>query len=171
MKKILFAIVASAMCAWFAGCQTARPAADIRPRFHEGASADVVLHFHRWDTIYMLRPDTRQGGFLPFFTRDGVKVELADRQPVRDLAVVILGYNFSPEIEAGLVRDWTQFLSAEKFKRVVLVRAGWGHEIDGLLIIRDSAIAAADDKGRPTAEKLAALAPAAGANVADSSGR
>lgn len=154
------------------GCETTQPQTrvDNRPRFHEGAMADVVLKFNRWDTIHLLRPDTREGGFLPILTRADVEAELKTQRLNRDLAVVVLGFLFSPELEMEYAREWDALLTAQGFKRVVVLRTGAGKDIDGLLVVKDFGIAAADEK-QWTAAAIAALPPAAGANAANPSGR
>ena len=149
-----------AVAVFLSGCETAplQPV-DTRPRFHESADASVILHFHRWDTINMLRPDTREGGFLPFFDRDGMRRALVAHHFGRTLAVVVLGHSFSNEFETELVRDWNAFLFSEGFQRVVLLRSGFSKDIDGLIIIHDSGVAAAHEEPSPDPVARAALPP------------
>ena len=173
MTEIRFwslALAFGAVGALLSGCQTA-PVQSVESgqRFHESANASVVLHFHRWDTINMLRPDTREGGFLPFLDRDGVRRLLAANGVNRNLVVVVLGHSFSAEFESNLVRDWNDFLSGEGFQRVVLLRSGFTKEIDGLIIIKDSVIAAAHERPPTALAALAALPSAARADVANPS--
>ena len=138
---IRLAMLASVV--WFvASCaHTPVTVTDTGRRFHEGASANAVLHYYRWDSIYMLRPDTREGGFLPLLSREDVARELDQRNVGRDFAVVIVGYRYSPEQQAGLIRDWDAFLNDRGFRRVVILRAGADGQINGLPILHDSAIA------------------------------
>jgi hypothetical protein len=115
--------------------------ADTLPRFHEGAAADVVVRFSRWNTIFILRPDTRQGGFLPIFNREDV-AHWVDRPDIRhDLAVVLVGFSYSPEQEEELFSAWKSLLGEHGFRRIVMLRAGLNNKIDGLPILHDSAIA------------------------------
>jgi hypothetical protein len=155
---------------WFSGCETARPAADTQSRFHEDVSADLILRFSRWDTIYMMRPQLRSDGFLAILTRASLDHQLKTQPLDHNLAVVVLGFRFPPEQEAQLAGEWNELLAGCGFRRVVILRTGKGKSTDGLLIVRDSVIAAAHDKTRP-ATPLAALPPSARADVADSSGR
>lgn len=172
-KLVLWSLslLLGAVGALLSGCETAplQPA-DTRARFHESANASVVLHFHRWDTINMLQPDTREGGFLPFLDRAGVRQALTAHQIGRELAVVVLGHSFSAEFETELVRDWNAFLFHEGFKRVVLLRSGFNKNIDGLIILHDSAIAASDERPLPDLAARAVFPPAARADVANPSG-
>lgn len=154
------------------GCETTpQSKADNRPRFYETAQADVILKFSRWDTIHLLRPDSREEGYLPILTRADVERELKTRHLNRELAVVVLGFLFSPVLEAQVADEWQALLSAQGFKRVVLLRTGASRTTDGLLIIHDSGIAGRHDVPPTAAPPIAALPTAAGADAADSSGR
>jgi hypothetical protein len=169
MRLLISGLGLSLICFWFSGCETARPAADTRSRFQEEASADLILRFSRWDTIYMTRPDLRVGGFLTVLTRASLEHQLKTQPLEHNLAVVVLGFRFSPEEEAQLAGEWNELLAGCGYRRVVILRTGRGKTTDGLLIVRDSGIAAAHDKAWP-APPPAALPPAARTNAADSSG-
>ena len=134
-----------------------RPATDTGARFHDSGSVNVAFQFSRWDTIYMLRPDTRENGFFPVYGRDDLAPEIERRSRARDLAVVVLGYIFSPDLENAYMRDWETLLGERGFRRVVFLRAGEHADIDGLLIVRDSAIAVANDEKDNRALRLAAV--------------
>lgn len=164
---MLLAAVAGLM----ASCSLVPPdATNTGARFHDGASANMVVRFYSWDSIHMTRPDTRENGFLPLLNREGVARELGRPEVGRDLAVVVLGYLYSTDQETQLFQDWKALLGERGFRRVVLVRAGHQYEIEGLIIVRDSAIAAADDQQRKVAATFAAIPATARADVADSSG-
>lgn len=117
-----------------------------RARFHDGASANVVVRFYGWDLIQIIRPDTRENGFLPLLNRASVVRELGRPDIGRDLAVVVMGSLYSLDQETQLFQDWKALLAGRGFRRLVMVRAGHKDEIDGLIIVRDSALAAPDDK-------------------------
>ena len=117
-----------------------------RARFHEGAAANVVVRFYSWDLIQMTRPDTRENGFLPPLNRQSVVRELGRPDIGRDLAVVVMGSLYSIDQETQLFQDWKALLAERGFRRLVLVRAGHKYEINGLIILRDTALAAPDDK-------------------------
>ena len=114
---------------------------DTLRRFHEDAAANVVLHFGRWDSVSMIRPDTRENGFLPLFNREDVARRLGRSDVRHDLAVVLVGYTYAPQQVDDLFREWKSFLNERGFRRVVILRAGMDYKIDGLPILRDSAIA------------------------------
>jgi len=173
MKKFQYLrwVLLASVVALMPSCSSVFPdGAGTRARFHDGAAANVVVRFYSWDLIHMTRPDTRENGFLPLLNREGVAHELGRPDVGRDLAVVVMGYLYSIDQEAQLFQDWKALLGERGFRRVVLVRAGHRDEIDGLIIVRDSAIAAANDEQRTVAATFAALPAAAGADVADSSG-
>lgn len=117
----------------------------------------------------MTRPDLRTGGFLTVLTRARLEQQLKTQRSERNLAVVVLGFKFSPEEEAQLVAEWNELLAGCGYRRVVILRTGRGKGTDGLLIVRDSGIAAAHDKAWP-ATPPAALPAAARTNAADPSG-
>jgi hypothetical protein len=162
------------VCAPLTGCQTTAPKrqTDTRARFYESAAADTIMIFNRWDTIHITRPDTRESGFLPIYTKVDVERQLQNKRTGRGMAVVIFGFLFAPDLEAKFAREWETFLFAQGFQRVVVLRTGAG-PIDGLLIAHDSGIRGKHDQAAVTAtgSKIAALAPAVGADATDPSGR
>jgi hypothetical protein len=168
LRWLLLASVAGLLVS----CSSVAPKATTsRSRFHEGASANLVLRFYSWDSIHMTRPDTRENGFLPLLDRASVTRQLGRPDLQRDLAVVVMGFMFTAAEESALFHDWKAFLVDERgFRRVVLVRASFKNEIDGLPILYDSAMAAAYDDQPKVAATIAALAATARADVADSSG-
>ena len=119
-------------------CVSSPRGADNRPRFHEAASANIVLRHYRWEQIHIMQPQYREDGFLIALSRDTVGPAV-DRLAVRrDLAVVILGWGYEEQDLAGLVTDWENLLLRQGFKRIVCLRAGADKKIDGLLIIDDT---------------------------------
>jgi hypothetical protein len=146
-------------------CSSTAPSTTAR-RFNEGASANMVLRSYTWNSIHMTRPDTREGGYLPLMSRDEVAREVARRQVPRDLAVVTIGAAYGPDQLAVLARDWKQFLAAQGFRRVVILRSGFKQEIDGLLVVDDSVIAGANDTPGNIAAPFAAVPTATGADAA-----
>ncbi len=153
-------------CLLLTGCATTGSPLGSGKRFQDAAATDLVLRFNRWDTIHMVRPETREGGFMPILDRTGVEHELRTRAMGHNLAVVMIGFLHTLEQEAQLARDWTALLGGHGFRRVVLVRGGWNAEIDGLPIVHDSSIAAAYDRTVTVAAAFADHPAAARADVA-----
>jgi hypothetical protein len=170
LKYFRWMLLAS-MAGLLASCSSLTPeATTARGRFHEEASADLVLRFYSWDSIHMTRPDTRENGFLPMLNRESVAFQLDRPDLRRDLAVVVMGFMFSTAQESALFQNWQTLLGDRGFRRVVLVRAGFKNKIDGLPILYDSAMAAAYDNQSKVTATVAALPAAARADVADSPG-
>lgn len=161
-------IVAAVLLALGAGCSTSSRWQSSR-FFHDDETVSLVLHFYRWDSIYMTRPDTRQAGFLPVLNRDQIARELRHRAMRRHTAVVVVGFVHSDMQLTNLAQDWKKLLSEQGFRRVVLLRGGGGKRIDGLPVIEDSAISSGHDTETRVA-RIAALAPATGAHAAHSPG-
>jgi hypothetical protein len=172
LKYLRWMLLAS-VAGLLVSCSSLAPEATTsRGRFHEYASANLVLRFYSWDSIHMTRPDTRENGFLPLLDRESVTRQLGRPDLGRDLAVVIMGFMFTAAQESALFHDWESLLVGERgFRRVVVVRASFKNRIDGLPILYDSAMAAAYDNQPKVAATVAALPAALGADVADSSGR
>lgn len=140
--------------------------------FREEKAADVVLHFYQWDAIYLMKPDSRQDGFLPLLSSERIAEEVNRRAIGRDLAVVLVGFVHDTDPNGPVVRKWTLLLTEQGFRRVVILRAGVGkgRGIDGLPILHDSAIAQAHEPPVKSARPLAALPAPVGAHAAHPSG-
>ena len=156
------------LAALVVSCASTSPQTASR-RFTEGNSVTLVLRFYSWSSIYMTRPDTREGGFLPLMGRDEIAREVVRRDVPRDLAVVTIGSTYSPDQLKLLARDWKQFLAAQGFRRVVILRSGFKQEIDGLIVVADSAIADANETPEKIPRALATVPATAGTDVANSS--
>jgi hypothetical protein len=176
---------ALASLAWLLGsCAGVGPqqtASEIRPRFHDGAAVDMVLRFNKWDAITMTKPNTRdEGGFLPLYARDDIGREVVRRNIPRNTAAVVMSrfYRDPPQL-AQLSQEWTLYLNEQGFRRVVILHAGPGEDIDGLPVLNDSTIAGVnvasinDPQPKLTSAHAALPAPAGanGANPSSSSGR
>jgi hypothetical protein len=174
MKKLVYLrwMLLASVAGLLTSCSSLDPeATSTRGRFRDGAAANLVVRYYSWDSIHIMRPDTRENGFLPSLNREGVVRQLARPDLERDLAVVVMGFMFSKAQETALFHDWESLLGEHGFRRVVLVRAGSKNEIDGLPILYDSARAAAYDDQTKLAASVTALPAAARADVANSSSR
>ena len=116
---------------------------ETRPLFHETASSDVVFQYFSWKTIYMTRPDSHEDGFYPILKRENVTDQIKKRNLGRNLAVVLVGYIYTPDQEAAMFHDWESLLGDCGYRRVVFVRTPSSKKIDGLPIIHESVIAVA----------------------------
>ncbi len=127
------------LCALVSGCATQGTGRKAARRFHEESSADLILKFNRWDTIQVLRPDSRQGGFLPIYERAALEAQLESSHMRRELGVVVLGFLFSNAQELSFAKEWADLLSKHGFRRIVVVRTGSTKGVDGLPVVYDSA--------------------------------
>jgi hypothetical protein len=135
-------LISCLMLLFVASCaSTSSPTAAKVPRFREAAATDLVLEYYRWDTIYMTHPDSHENGVYPILTRNNVTTAIKQRDLGRNLAVVIIGFMMSPDVEAKLFHDWESLLADCGYGRVVFLRAGATKKIDGLPIVRESVIA------------------------------
>lgn len=136
--------------------------------FHEEKAADVVLHFYQWDSIYLLKPDSRQDGFLPLLNREGIAREVNRQGVGRNLAVVMVGFLHNTDPNGPVVREWETLLAELGFRRVVILRAGAkkGNGIDGLPILHDLVIAQAHEPQGQAVATLATVPAPVGAHAA-----
>jgi hypothetical protein len=144
MKHVPSSIFLPLVSALFllASCASAPfQSADAGRRFHESATANVVLRFYGWQTIAMVQPEYREEGFIRHMRREELGAAFDRFNLRRDLAVVVWGWLYSQQQTAELVEGWRTFLKSQGFKRVVCLRADGSSRIDGLLIIHDTNVA------------------------------
>ena len=119
------------------GCYTAKQSVDSGRRFHEDAFANVVVKFYKWDNLYITRPDYRQSGFLRPLGRDDLDKAFDSLKVRRELAVVLMGWNYDSIQTAQNVEDWRAILSSQGFRRIVCLRDEEKEKLNGLAIIDD----------------------------------
>ena len=112
-------------------------------RFHDASQANLVLIYYGPASVFMTKPDTREGGFLPLKTRTDVLQDIQRPEIGRNLAVVVVGY--WGDINQTM-QSWEADLGQRGFHRVVFLRSGGNTDgdIDGLMVLRDSVIASRD---------------------------
>lgn len=147
--------------------------AGLGPPFREGDAAALIVRFYGWNSIQIMRPDTRENGFLPVLDREGVVARLRSLQKAdRNLAVVVLGAMFSKTQEQEIIQQWHQIVDPCGYPRLVVLRAGFKDNINGLRVVYDSAMNRADapPTDGPALRAFAQIAAAAGADGAHSPG-
>ena len=103
-------------------------------RFNEQDKANLIVRYYTHDTSYVLKPATTEGPFRSVLSQDAV-LEVAKREPGRELAVIILiRYGCQSEIES-VSREWTNLLKGLGYQRVVFLRASDGKQVNGLPIV------------------------------------
>jgi len=103
-------------------------------RFNELEQANLVVRYYTDDTSYVLKPATKNGQFLAVLNKDAV-LDLAKRQPGRDLAVVILVHYVTAGETEAVKHDWVKRLNEVGYERVVFLRASGDMRIDGLPVM------------------------------------
>jgi len=113
-------------------------------RFHDSDRANLVVIYYGPASVYITKPDTREGGFLPLKTKTDVLQDIQRPDIGRDLAVVVVGYWGNID---QTMQDWQTDLAQRGYRRVVFLRSGRvSDDIDGLMVLRDSAIASRNDQ-------------------------
>lgn len=137
LRAIALAILLPAMSFFVSGCYTTQQAVDTGPQFHEGAYASVVLEFYRWDNFFIKRPEFREKGFLRPLRQEELGDAFTALNIPRDMAVVVVGWNYTSQQTTQIVESWMTILRDQGFHRVVCLRADRQDEIDGLHILAD----------------------------------
>ena len=124
--SLLFVVLLATACST---PQTARVT-----RFNEQDKADLIVRYYTHDTSYVLKPATTEGPFRSVLSQAGV-LEVAKREPGRELAVLILvRYGCQSEIDA-VSHEWTNLLKGLGYQRVIFLRASDGKQVNGLPIV------------------------------------
>jgi hypothetical protein len=100
-------------------CATPRPQEATEPRFNEENNADFVIRHYSDEVSRVFKPMQMEGPFLSTLAKQDI-LDLAKRQPSRELAVVILLRSNSSD---AVKQDWMKMLTEVGYKRVVFLRA------------------------------------------------
>ena len=120
------------------GCASTQSSTHASRRFHEAKAANVVLQFSSWEYTFLLQPRYDDNGFLLQVPRGKVGEVLKQMNvQQRDLAVVVVGWNYDPDQLHKLVADWKTILGGCGFHRVVVLKSAGGKELNGALVIDD----------------------------------
>ena len=138
MKTITTLAALSLAGALLSGCASTQSSAHAVRHFHEAKAANVVLQFSSWEYTFLLRPRYDDHGFLLQLPREKVGQVFNEMNlQKRDLAVVVVGWNYGPDQLHQLVTEWKTILSGCGFHRVVVLKSG-RKDLDGSLVIEDS---------------------------------
>jgi hypothetical protein len=111
------------------------------PKFYEENSANLVIRYSSDQAIFRLKPDGHDGPFYHIFTRQQLCEEDAVRVGKRDLAVVLIGYQWTPELDRQVKQGWVNTLTKLNYRRVVILRSGDSDQVNGLRVEEDRQIA------------------------------
>jgi hypothetical protein len=102
--------------------------------FNEQDKANFIVRYYTDDVNYVLKPEKTEGRFLSVLKKDEA-LEVAKRQPGRELAVIILVY-YESQDEADRVKSkWRKLLSEMGYQRVVFSCGIGTRQLNGLLVL------------------------------------
>jgi hypothetical protein len=103
-------------------------------RFAEQDQANLIVRYYTDDTSYVLKPAKTEGPFLSILKQDAL-VDVARKQPGRDLAVVIL-IHYRCQSETEVVKHkWANLLTGMGYQRVVFLAAASSMQVNGLPVL------------------------------------
>jgi hypothetical protein len=138
MKKFEFAALLSCLSLLLVSCATTQQASDGSSRFSEGRRANVVLRFSSWDYTFMSKPFYAEDGFMQQIRRETLPEVLNKFRVERQMAVVVVGWQYNADQLDQLVSDWKTILGGCGFERVVILRAKKTSELNGSVIVEDA---------------------------------
>jgi hypothetical protein len=139
LTSCLLAVAALILC----GCAATQTGVARPKRFHEASHTDVVLQFSSWEYTFLVRPRWEDNGFLRQVHRESINQVFEQLNVHRDLAVVVIGWNFANQDMERLVAEWKTVLGGCGFRRVVFLRTNAYNELNGSSIIDDSTLSLA----------------------------
>jgi hypothetical protein len=113
---------------------------DGTPHFQDNASVNAVLQFSSWDYTFLIRPQYAEGGYLQQVRRENIEKVMDQLKVRRGTAAVVVGWTYKGEILDKVVSDWKTILGGCGFQRVVILRAQFGDNLNGSVIIDDSTL-------------------------------
>lgn len=111
------------------------------PKFYEESAANFVIRYSSDEAVFRLKPDGHEGPFYRIFTRQELCEADAQRAGQRDLAVVLIGYQWTPELDRQVKQGWVNSLSKLNYRRVVILRSGDTDQVNGLRVVEDRQVA------------------------------
>ena len=103
-------------------------------RFNEQEQANLIVRYYTDETNFVLKPQEAEGPFLTVLNRAAV-LDVAKRQPGRQLAVVIMIHRGAKgEIEL-VRRKWEGLLTEAGYQRVVFLRGAEDMRVQGLPVL------------------------------------
>lgn len=137
VNKSWFALLAvTAILALTTSCATNSQTAE-GPKFFEADSANLVIRYSSDRAIFRIKPDGHEGNFYHIFNRQELCEADAKRTGQRDLAVVLIGYQFTPELDRQIKQSWVSTLTKLNYRRVVILRCGDSDQVNGLRVVED----------------------------------
>lgn len=116
------------------------------PKFYEETAANLVIRYSSEQAIFRLKPEAHQGPFYQIFNRQQLCEVEAKRTGQRDLAVVLIGHQWTPELDRQVKQAWVDSLTKLNYRRVVILRADDTDQVNGLRVVEDRQIAQVNSK-------------------------
>src|SRR4051812_43260029 len=131
MRAVKSFILLSFVVVILSGCASTKSAHAVR-HFHESKAANVVLQFSSWEYTFLLRPRYDDNGFLQQLPREKVG-QVFNQMNIqkRELAVVVVGWIYTPDQLRNLIADWKMILGSCGFQRVVVLKSSGRKELNG----------------------------------------
>lgn len=92
------------------------------PKFQSQEQADLVFRYYSDQVSHALKPELKQGPFFSILTWPEM-AQVAQQQPKKDLAVVILGCYAQTNVEAEVKQRLTTTLKTSGYSHVVILRS------------------------------------------------
>ena len=136
-------------------CATNQQAAG--PKFYEESAANLVIRYSSDQAIFRLKPDGHDGPYYHIFNRQQLCEADAKRAGRRDLAVVLIGWQWTPELDQKIKQGWVDSLAKLNYRRIVILRADESDQVNGLRVVEDRQVAQA--AASPREVDLVSVAP------------
>ena len=135
------AVVGLAFVLFVSSCATTTSQVDNgTPHFRDNSSVNAVLQFSSWDYTFLVRPQYAEGGYLQQVRRENIEKVLEQLKVQRGTVAVVVGWTYKGEVLDRVVSDWKTILGGCGFQRVVILRAQFGDNLNGSVIIDDSTL-------------------------------
>ena len=136
--KLKSVFLFSVLSLFLAGCATTQNSAQEEPKFRDARDANVVLRFSSWDYTFMTKPFYAEDGYMQQVRRDTFGNVLNRFDVDRNMAVVVVGWQYNGDQLDEILSGWKQTLGGCGFQRVVFLRATKSSELNGSIIVEDA---------------------------------
>ena len=131
-------ILAIVLASVVTGCATSRHGD--APRFREASQADAVLRFSSWDYTFLVKPFYAEDGYMQQVRPETLNHVFDRFETERDMAVVVVGWQYNDDLLSKLVTDWKGILRGCGFQRVVILRPQAHERLNGSVIVDDTSL-------------------------------
>jgi hypothetical protein len=124
------------------GCTSTRqdPLARFK-HFRDADQADAVIKHDSWDYTFVLHPPVTEDGYRRILKAEEVGGVIRNQANQLALAVILVGWQYSPADHYRIGQRWNELLQAEGFQRVVCIKTVNEKKLNGSPVVYDSAVA------------------------------